>query len=155
MSLEQQLIDHEGLKLTPYICPAGFLTVGVGRNLVSKGLSENEKRALNVQNPEDLRGRWISLESAGLLLRNDIEDVHSRLRGLDWFDRLDWIRQRVLIDMGFNLGISGLMGFKRMIAALKVGDFQEAAREMMDSKWARQVPNRANRLRKMMLTGRV
>jgi len=66
---------------------------------------------------------------------------------------LDAVRQRVVIDMAFNIGVPRLTGFKKMWAAIHCGDYEEAALEMMDSKWARQVGRRAERLSDMMRKG--
>ena len=131
-SIEEQLILHEGLKLKPYRCPAGYLTIGVGRNLETKGLSKEE---------------------ALFLLRNDIREVTKQLEQYPWFTKLDPVRQKVLIDMAFNLGVTGLLSFKRMIAALERGDYETAANEMLDSLWYQQVGKRAERLVEMMRTG--
>lgn len=69
-----------------------------------------------------------------------------------WFTTLDDIRQKVVIDMAFNLGVNGVLSFKNMIQALKEKDYDKAAEEMLDSLWAEQVGNRADRLAKMMRT---
>ena len=131
-SIEEQLVLHEGLKLNPYRCPAGKLTIGVGRNLEDKG---------------------ISMAEALFLLRNDVEEVRTQLERYPWYTQLDPVRQKVLIDMAFNLGIGGLMQFRKMLAALEAGDYGKTADEMLDSKWARQVGKRAQRLAEMMRTG--
>ena len=131
--LWEQLVHHEGLRLKPYRCSAGKLTIGVGRNLEDVGLTEEE---------------------ALLLLGNDISRVITELdQNIPAFSSLDEIRKRVLVDMGFNLGISRLLKFHRMLAALEAGDWSQAAVEMMDSRWARQVGSRAERLKLMMETG--
>jgi lysozyme len=131
--LWEQLVHHEGLRLKPYRCSAGKLTIGVGRNLEDVGLTEEE---------------------ALLLLGNDISRVITELdQNIPAFSSLDEIRKRVLVDMGFNLGINRLMKFRRMLAALEAGDWSQAAVEMMDSRWARQVGSRAERLKLMMETG--
>ena len=130
--IEEQLVLHEGLKLNPYRCPAGKLTIGVGRNLEDKG---------------------ISMAEALFLLRNDVEEVRTQLERYPWYTQLDPVRQKVLIDMAFNLGIGGLMQFRKMLAALEAGDYGKTADEMLDSKWARQVGKRAQRLAEMMRTG--
>ena len=131
--LRDQLVRHEGLRLKPYRCSAGKLTIGVGRNIEEVGITEAE---------------------AMLLLANDIirviEELESRI---PVFTQLDEVRRRVLIDMCFNLGINRLLQFRRMLAALETGDWARAAAEMMDSKWARQVGSRALRLQRMMETG--
>ncbi|MCK5604615.1 lysozyme, partial [Candidatus Pacearchaeota archaeon] len=117
-----QLMEHEGLKLKPYHCSADKLTIGVGRNLEDKGITEKE---------------------ALYLLKNDISDCIADLQkvfgGEFWI--LPEIVQRVLVDMRFNLGATGFRGFKKMIAAVKEDDFGKAALEMRDSKWFKQVGN--------------
>ena len=131
--LWEQLVHHEGLRLKPYRCSAGKLTIGVGRNLDDVGLTEEE---------------------ALLLLGNDISRVITELdQNIPAFPSLDEIRKRGLVDMGFNLGINRLMKFRRMLAALEAGDWSQAAVETMDSRWARQVGSRAERLKLMMETG--
>ena len=131
-SIEEQLILHEGLKLKPYRCTAGKLTIGVGRNLDDKGISKEE---------------------ALFLLANDIEDAIKDLSNFDWFEDLDPVRKKVVIDMRYNLGPTRFRQFKRMIAALAAGDYKAAADQMLDSRWARQVKTRADRLAEMMRTG--
>lgn len=123
---------HEGLRLKPYRCTADKLTIGYGRNLEDRGISEAE---------------------AEMLLRNDIIEVTGQLCMEPYWSQLNIVRQAVLIDMCFNLGYSGLKKFKRFLAALEEGDFRTAAEEMMDSRWAEQVGTRATRLCNLMLTG--
>lgn len=132
--MKQQLIDHEGLRLRPYFCPGGHLTIGVGRNLQQQGISEEE---------------------AIMLLENDIRSCIGGVRNLfPDFDDLNEVRQRVLIDMRFNLGQGGLTNFHKMNEAIFAGDFSSAAAEMLNSQWAQQVGQRATRLAEMMRTGR-
>ena len=129
-AIEKQLIEHEGLEKKVYRCPAGKLTVGVGRNLEDKGITEEE---------------------ALFLLRNDIAECEDDLRSIfTEYDALDESRKHVLIDMRFNLGPSRFRKFKKMIAAVKEKEFSRAAEEMKDSNWYRQVGKRAERLFKMM-----
>lgn len=133
-SIEEQLELHEGKKNKPYKDSVGKLTIGIGRNLEDKGLTDDE---------------------CFYLLRNDIKEVKNQLsRNLSWFSNLDLIRKKVLIDMGFNLGIPGLLRFKKFLSFIKTGNFEKAAEEMLDSKWAEQVGKRAERLSKMMATGK-
>lgn len=131
-SIEEQIIMHEGLRLKPYRCPAGYLTIGVGRNLDTKGLSKEE---------------------ALFLLRNDIEEITSQLEKYGWYRGLDDVRKKVIIDMAFNLGVYGLLSFKNMIQALNCGDYDTAADEMVNSTWHKQVGERGKRLVRMMRTG--
>jgi lysozyme len=89
-----------------------------------------------------------------MMLDNDIaECVIDLSANLSWFGRLDEVRRDVLIDMCFNLGITRLLGFRRMLAACKNEDWTWAANEMLASKWAKQVGKRAYELADMMLTG--
>ena len=128
--IADQLILHEGLRLKPYHCPAGKLTIGIGRNLEDKGITEKE---------------------ALMLLENDIKECLEDLKTIfNKFDMLPESAQRVLVDMRFNLGHEGFRKFKNMIKAVKQQDFHSAAREMRDSLWYHQVGERADRLTKMM-----
>jgi lysozyme len=130
----RQLRLHEGERLKPYRCTAGKLTIGIGRNLEDRGISKAE---------------------AAYLLGNDIDDHWREVqRALPWVAKLDEVRQRVLLDMAFNLGIAGLLSFKRTLATIEAGDYTRAASMMLDSKWARQVGQRAERLSRMMATGK-
>jgi len=130
----QLLVRHEGLRLKPYRDTVGKLTIGIGRNLDDVGISESEAR---------------------LMLRNDLSQIHEELAHLSWFVALDAVRQMALIDMGFNLGLSRLRKFRKMIAAIESGDWLQAAAEMLDSRWARQVGSRADELAYMVQTGDV
>ena len=130
--MSAQLRVHEGVRLKPYYCTADKLTIGVGRNLDDKGISESE---------------------ATLLLMNDIQDAE---RDLKWhmptYRSLTQTRKMVMLDMAFNLGVRGVMKFKKMHAALALRDYEEAARQMLDSRWAEQVGQRALTLAEMMRT---
>lgn len=133
VKLRQQLTNHEGLRLKPYKCTAGKWTIGVGRNLEDVGITEAE---------------------AMFLLDNDIRKAHDDARALiDGFDELDDVRQCVVIDMAFNLGRSRLSKFKKMLAAVRAGNYNTAADEMVNTLWYSQIGNRAARLEHMMRTG--
>ncbi|TDO97442.1 glycoside hydrolase family protein [Marinomonas balearica] len=124
--------EHEGLALKPYLCPEGKLTIGYGRNIEDNGVSAKE---------------------AAILLSSDIESTLEQLGCLACFRSLNLARKVVLVDMCFNLGYPRFTLFKRMIAALNQQNYELAALEMMDSKWAQQVGKRAQRLSKIMKTG--
>lgn len=131
--LKQQIKLHEGVEYRAYEDTQGILTIGVGRNLEDRGLSEDE---------------------VDYLLNNDIKICVKELKGsFDWYDDLDDIRKRVLVDMMFNLGMPRLKGFVKMLEAIESGAWGAAAEEMLDSTWARQVGSRADRLSEMMETG--
>ena len=159
-SLEDQLILHEGLKLETYRCPAGYWTIGVGRNLEAKSLSKGEQQYILGRDgltPQQvinlLKQRGITKEEALMLLAHDIQDCEQDLKRFGWFDRLDPVRRKVVLDMRFNLGPGGFRGFRKMIAALERDDYDTAADEMVDSAWYHQVGNRSKRLVAMMRTG--
>jgi lysozyme len=159
-SIEEQLILHEGLRLEVYKCPAGYWTIGVGRNLESKPLRKEEQEYIFKRSglaPDEvievLKERGITKDEALFLLANDIEDAVKDLSNFDWFEDLDPVRKKVVIDMRYNLGPTRFRQFKRMIAALAAGDYKRAAAEMVDSKWYRQVMTRGWRLARMMRTG--
>ena len=131
--LTEQLIKDEALRLRPYECSAGKLTIGVGRNLEDKGITEEE---------------------ATHLLQNDLAQCWDELvSNFSWFERLNTYRQEVLINMCFNLGISRLKTFRKALNAMEHEDWKEAALQMMDSRWAKQVNSRAVRLSKIMELG--
>jgi lysozyme len=125
-ALAQQLIIDEGVKLKPYRCTAGKLTIGVGRNLDDVGITDAE---------------------AFRLLDNDLDRVLAQCRShIPWFDAAPEEVQQVLANMAFNLGIVGLLQFKATLGWLQVAQYQKAADAMFDSKWAGQVGARAERL---------
>ena len=130
--IEKMLISDEGLRLKPYRCTAGKLTIGIGRNLDDVGISEAE---------------------AKLLLMNDIIKVNTALRANQTFNNLDANRQAALTNMAFQLGVNGLMRFRKMWAALARNDWQAAHDEALDSNWYRQTPERAKRVAAILLTG--
>lgn len=120
----------EGFRAKPYKCSAGKLTIGYGRNIEDVGISEDE---------------------ALYLLNNDISYCYNKLKAVfPFFETLSKPRQYVLINMCYNIGITRLAGFKRMLAELSQGNYNQAAAEMLNSKWAAQVPNRAARLAEIM-----
>ncbi len=129
----QQIIRDEGLRYKAYTCTALKVTIGVGRNLEDNGLSHEEVM---------------------FLLNNDLERCADEVeKNLPWFPHLKDQRAAVIINMTFNLGITRLLQFKRMLAAVEKGDYLTASKEMLDSKWARQVPKRAERLALQMTSG--
>lgn len=131
--LYSRLELDEGRKKRPYRCTAGKLSIGVGRNLEDRGLRDDE---------------------IDLLLKNDVSEAIGECRRLFRnFDQLSEVRQEVLVNMMFNLGYDRLAGFRKMRDAIHAGDWKEAGRQMLDSKWADQVGPRAIRLEKAMRTG--
>jgi lysozyme len=131
--LRAELSRDEGREAKPYVDTVGKTTIGVGRNLTDTGLRQNE---------------------IDFLLENDIEDVEGQLdASLPWWRGMSDTRQRVLANMCFNLGIFGLLKFVRTLRAMQEGRYEDAAEFMVDSKWADQVGQRAQRLAKAMREG--
>lgn len=132
--LLNQLKRHEGLRLKPYKCSAGKLTIGYGRNIEDKGITKIE---------------------AEHLLLHDVKGTEQELRRKipRLMDELNTARSDVLINMAFNMGVNGLLKFKKMIKALDDNDYDEACLQMMDSRWAIQVGSRADELRDQMRAG--
>lgn len=129
-ALVAQIQKHEGLRLKPYHCTAGKLTIGYGRNLEDVG---------------------IDVEEAEFLLRKDLARVENEcLHAFPWFAELSEARQDVILNMCFNLGLAGLKKFKKFLKAAEMGAYETAAHEMMDSDWAEQVKGRATELAQMM-----
>jgi len=130
MNKVELIKKHEGYRSRPYYCTEGKYTVGYGRNLDDNGIRKDE---------------------AQLMLANDLKDCESQVEdNIDCFNKLSEVRQAVLINMVFNLGWPRLSKFNKMLLALDNGDFGRASEEMLDSRWARQVGNRAIELSDMM-----
>lgn len=128
-----ELSRDEGVRLKPYRDTVGKLTIGTGRNLDDVGISNDENN---------------------LMLSNDIGRTCAALdKSLPWWRNLDPVRQRVLVNMAFNMGIGTLLGFHNTLAAIQISDWQSAHAGMLGSHWAEQVGERAQRLANMMLTG--
>lgn len=122
---------HEGLKLKPYKDTAGILTVGYGHNL------EQE----------------ITREEAEVMLISDIQKAIKELdRAFQGWKNHSEVRQNVLIEMMFNMGATRLAGFLKFWAALRAKDYKQAAQEMLSSRWASQVGQRAITLAARMET---
>ena len=120
----------EGLRLTPYHCSEGFLTIGIGRNLDAKGITKEE---------------------AIYLAQNDIKEAENKAVSIvkDFYSLND-NRKIVLVSMAFQMGATGLSKFKKMIEAIDNRDFDRASIEMLNSRWAKQTPARAKRLSNLM-----
>jgi len=143
----------EGLRLKVYRCTAGKLTIGVGRNLDDVGISADETKELGITKASAIKN-GITREQAMALLDNDIDRVDDGLdKHISWWRKLDPIRQRVLVNMGFNLGVRGLLKWTNTLAFIRTGRFEQAARGMEGSLWRRQVGARAVRLISMMRHG--
>lgn len=136
-NLREMLKRHEGVKSHAYRCTAGKITVGVGRNIDPDG------------------GLGLSDDEIDYLLDNDIVRCIQELNSsFGWFNSVDDVRRDACIDMCFNLGITRFAGFKNALAAMKKGDYETAADEFYDSRWAKQVGNRAIEVCEMIRSGK-
>lgn len=130
--LRETLRKAEGVKTKPYQDTVGKWTIGVGRNLDDVGLSLGE---------------------IDFLLSNDITKAWASVTATwPWVVHLSDVRQRVLCEMVFQMGLGGVMAFKKFLAAMEAGDWTKASVEMLDSLWAKQTPSRAHRLAVMVQT---
>jgi len=133
--LIEQLKRHEGVRTHAYKCSANYITVGVGRNIDEDG------------------GLGLSDDEIDYLLANDIKRCKQELVALSWFVDLDEVRQDALINLCFNLGLTRLLGFRNAMAAMAEGNYEKAADEFLDSRWATQVGQRAIEVTNMIRSG--
>lgn len=136
----QRLIEtlkrHEGVKYYVYKDHLGYETIGVGRCLkqgVGLGLTHDE---------------------VDYLLINDINRCLEELdAAFPWFKDLTEIRREAMINLCFNLGLTRLRKFEKALAAMSIHNYEEAANEFLDSRWAKQVGNRSKEVTEMIRTG--
>lgn len=133
MGLRERIMDHEGFRSKPYKDTVGKLTIGFGRNLEDVGISEIEGQ---------------------ILLDNDLTRARrGALFTWPWMTDLPFTVQEVLIEMTFNMGVGGVLTFKKFLTALQRHDFMTAADEMLNSQWAQQVGARAVTLANVVRSG--
>lgn len=132
----RSLRGEEGEVLSEYKDHLGYSTIGVGRLIDAR------------------KGGGITKEESAYLLGNDIDKVTKQLdASLPWWTKLDEARRGVLVNMAFQMGINGLLGFKNTLAMIQAGNYEGAAKGMLQSKWAQQTPSRAKRMSEQMRTG--
>ncbi len=132
-----RLVEHEGIKRFAYADIFGYVSIGIGRCL------------------QEGKGRGLTTDECFMLLRNDMTYFRDLLLKYEWFTKQDTVRQNALVELAFNLGVNGLLGFKKMISALSVNNYPVAAKELLDSAWAVQVGvSRSSDLQYRILTGR-
>ena len=129
--LRKSLIAHEDYRKFPYVDSLGKVTIGIGYNLTDRGMDDE----------------WINSQYL-----KDVTYFNNQLSQFEWYQQLTPDRQIILIDMAF-MGMKKLLTFKKMIAAIEQGDYKQASFEMLNSRWAHQVKNRATELAQSMLTG--
>jgi lysozyme len=145
MNLIEQLKMHEGFRGSFYLCTANKKTIGYGHNV--------DENPLPVYLERDFDFSPMTMDEGEELLINDVKLVVDRLLRHFNYLHLSSARQAVLINMAFNMGVSGLLLFKNMFKAIANSDFERASVEMMNSKWAIQVGCRSDELAQQMLTG--
>jgi len=150
----EELIKHEGLKLQVYKDTLGIDTIGIGRNLEDRGISQEELDDLDIPNMDVIYEYGITEADAVYLAQNDVQIVEEELlRAHPCVDRLDSVRQLILMDMAFNMGVPRLCKFQKMWNAIHEEKYDVAAKEMLDSRWANQVKSRAIKLANAMHNG--
>jgi len=132
---------HEGVESHAYLCSQNFTTIGVGRNI-------------DAGDNGGARGLGLSDDEVDYLLQNDIDRVTEELDGeYSWFAGLNNARSDAMVDISFNLGQTRLRGFRKALEAMGSGNFEEASKQFLDSRWSEQVGNRAMELAEIIRTG--
>lgn len=136
MDLITIIKEHEGLYLYAYPDSLGFITIGYGKCI--------DKR----------KGDGISQQEAQYLLENDLANSRMQLAHFEWFNKLDTVRQDVLVELCFNIGLGGVLEFKHMLNCIEQKDYKAAAADMLYSLWARQVgSNRSQNMAHRLASG--
>lgn len=130
--LERRIKRHEGCRFEPYKDSEGILTAGYGRNLEAVPFSQDE---------------------VDLMFANDLDRAWTQAAQIPSFHYLNEVRQGVVVEMIFQLGLNGTMRFKKFWAAVDKSDWGLARHEMMDSKWSKQTPSRAKELSEIFFKG--
>jgi lysozyme len=133
VDVNQLIIGHEGLKLKLYKCPANKWSLGVGRNVEDRGISESE---------------------AMFMFENDLADVKRHCLHYPWFAELSEVRQAAVLDLMFNLGPTRFSGFRLFIEAMAMKQYPWASAELKNSRWYGQVGRRGPRICGMILNDR-
>ncbi len=139
-TLSGRIIRHEGIRLKPYRDTLGNWTIGVGHEIT----------------PEQATGEYgngLTEDQAMEMLEDDINKAQVEVNALQWTSSLCQIRQEVLIEMVFQLGMAGVMKFTDFLFRVRSGDWDGAAHAMLDSLWHRETPERCEELAHLMLTG--
>ena len=132
--LLDRLKKFEGYRRHVYSCSLGHLTIGYG-TMIEEG------------------GHGVPEYIAELLLRDYLQTIESRMRAHEWFCELNQARQHCILEMAYQMGVEGVLGFQMMIAALQRGDYLEAGAQALDSLWAKQTPARANDVAERLASG--
>ena len=138
VTIVDDLLRDEGFRAKAYRDHLGFLTIGIGMMI----------------DPDHPGATGIPRTAAKLWL---LEIITERKKSLNkiipWWAGLSDARQRALLNMAYQLGVNGLLKFKKALAAMEAGDFETAAVEVLDSEYAKQTPARAQRIAKLIRIG--
>lgn len=134
LKLQDDLIRDEGIRLQPYKDSVGKLTIGIGRNLIDKGITRDE---------------------AVMLCQNDIQEIVKTLSRQSFWKAIrdDDVRCRAIVNMAFNLGCTGLFNFRGTLFLIEAQNWEAAASRLESSLWSKQVGDRAKRIIHMIRTG--
>lgn len=136
MNSYQQLKRDEGEVLHAYQDTLGYWTIGIGILI--------DKR----------KGGGLLPEESEFIFNNRLRIINEQLdKRIPWIGKLDPVRRGVLVNMAFQMGVDGLLGFRNTLATIEKGNYRLGAEQMLQSKWATQTPARANRLSVQMATG--
>lgn len=135
------ITQEEGYRENAYQCSEGYPTIGIGKRIGPKGADLS------------LYEFTVSKQLASVWLKEEILKVELALSKLDWFAMVTGDRRDVILSMAYQLGVTGLLKFKNMIRAIERNSWEEAYKQALDSRWAKQTPKRANRHAKVLLTG--
>lgn len=141
MNVYELIAQEEGFSAKPYKCSEGYPTVGYGQRI---GPLWADLSLYEIEIPEPVAMEW---------LKHNVRSIADQLASRSFYCQCNGARAAILISMAYQMGVSGLLKFRKMIAAIEDNDWEEAARQALDSKWAEQTPNRARRHAEVLLTG--
>lgn len=136
---------EEGFREKPYLCSEGYPTVGTGIRIGQKGAALSNYQFTV---PREVDAVWLQS-----ILNSTMRSMLSNERIAKAMNVLDEARTAVLVSMAYQMGVAGLAQFKNMLYLVETKQFEEAAKAMLDSKWAKQTPNRARRHAEQMRSG--
>lgn len=140
-TVEDLLCFEEGYRAEPYYCSEGYPTIGIGTRIGPKGAA-----LVNYQM------HW-SKEIAKAHLREEVKAISDKIDGYPWFRQCNGPRRAVLVSMAYQMGVSGLLGFRNTLRLIEEGNFAAGGRGMRASKWYKQTPARAERHARVMESG--
>jgi len=138
---------EEGFEPRPYLCSEGYPTVGYGQKI---GKKDADLKMFDFEMPEVVASVWMQQTIDSMLDKMESDDDIAAA-----LESCNEVREAVLISMAYQMGVTGLSKFKNMLTAVELGDFDEAANQALDSRWARQTPERATRHAEMLRVGEI